>query len=169
MEIIDKNWLLLDTCSTVSVCCNPNLVKDITSCSTSDALTIITNGGSQTFKQTATLNLLPLDVHYNPDSLANILSLSDVANLAGARITMDSKVERTINLHYNGRTLKFKECSDGLYFLDTTKTEDNYSNTQIIAYNTSSPHSHTYSSMLQTVNSNREFFTKREIAAADKA
>ena len=160
LEIINRNWLLLDTCSTVSVCCNKALVHDITTVTGNDELTIITNGGSQIFKQTATLNILPLPVHFNSNSLANILSLSDVANLPGARITMDSTVEKAINLHHNGVTLKFEECSDGLYFLDTSK------------YNPTKPSVTSYSkslSLLQTVNSNKEFYTKREIKGAEKA
>jgi hypothetical protein len=163
MEIIDQNWILLDTCSTVSVCCNPKLVDNITPVANDDGMTIVTNGGSQFFDKTADLKLLPLKVHFKQDSLANILSLSDVANLQGARITMDSEVEHAILLHYKERVYKFRECRDGLYFLDTNA--NNYSNQTITAYSDPTKQA----SFVQTVNSNKEFYTKSEIARANKA
>jgi hypothetical protein len=165
MDVINPNWILLDMCSTVSVMCNPALVRNIMSVHDDDGMTIITNGRSQFFNQTATLNILPLRVHFKQDSLANILSLSDIANLTGARITMDSTVEKAINLFYDGKVLKFEECCDGLYYLDTSKSS-NYYNSTVTNY--SNPSS-SKTSFVQTVNSNKEFFTKSEIDKADKA
>ena len=101
LEIINKNWLLLDSCSMVSVVCNPALVHGIKTCAPGQSVTVITNGGAQTFEKTATLNALPLSVFFNPYSLANILSVSDIANLPGAKIMMDSSIEKAIILHYN--------------------------------------------------------------------
>jgi hypothetical protein len=164
MEVIDPNWILLDTCSTVSVCCNPNLVQNIKPIANNDGMTIVTNGGSQYFNETADLKLLPMKVHFKEDSLANILSLSDVANLPGARITMDSEVEHAILLYYNDNVLKFRECRDGLYYFDTSFEQNNYYKPTITAYS-----DRVKPSLVQTVNSNKEFFTKSEIAKADAA
>jgi hypothetical protein len=165
LAIINPNWILLDTCSTVSVICNPNLVSNIKSVATNDGMTIVMNGGSQFFNQTADLNILPLKVHFKEDSLANILSLSNVANLPGARITMDSKIEHAINLYFQGGVLKFEECSDGLYYLDVTDSS-NYYNSNITNYSASSS---SKPSFAQMVNSNKEFYTKMEVNKADKA
>ena len=117
------------------------------------------------FNQTADLKLLPMKVHFKKDSLANILSLSDVANLKGARITMDSEIEHAIILYHNDKVLKFKECRDGLYYLDTSLEKSNYSNSIITTYSNTLQKP----SLVQTVNSNKEFFTKSEIDKADKA
>jgi hypothetical protein len=84
MAIINPNWILLDTWSTVSIVCNPAIVNNITSVPNNDSMTIVTNGGLQFFNQKADLKILPLTVHFEKDSLANILSLSDIANLPGA-------------------------------------------------------------------------------------
>ena len=163
MELINKNWLLLDTCSTISVCCNPNLVNNIKPCPPGHEVTVVTNGGAQSFEKEATLNILPIRVHFNHDSLANILSLSDVANLPGARLTMDSQVERAIILHLNQEEIKFLECSDGLYYWDSS------SNKSKPSINIYSPSSTNNLSLTQTVAKNKEFFTKRDVQGADKA
>lgn len=47
IEIIDPNWILLDTCTTITVICNPTLVNNITSVDNYNGMTIVTNGGSQ--------------------------------------------------------------------------------------------------------------------------
>ena len=163
MELINKNWLLLDTCSTISVCCNPNLVNNIKPCPPGHEVTVVTNGGAQSFEKEATLNILSIRVHFNHDSLANILSLSDVANLPGARLTMDSQVERAIILHLNQEEIKFLECSDGLYYWDSS------SNKSKPSINIYSPSSTNNLSLTQTVAKNKAFFTKRDVQGADKA
>ena len=158
LELINKNWILLDTCSTVSVFCNDDLVTDIDDCLPGDGITVVTNGGSEHFKQIANLKLLPMRVHFNPDSIANILSLSDIANLEGARLTMDSSVERAINLHVNDSIIQFHECSDGLYYFDASK--HNYNNHTVTPYCTT---------LVQTVKSNKALYSKRDIQGADRA
>ena len=156
LEIINKNWILLDSCLTVSVVCNPAMVTGIKPCAPGESITVITNGGAQSFEKRATLKKLPLPVYFNPYSLANILSLNHVANLPRAKITMDSTVEKAINLHYDGAVIQFKECADGLYYYDVTrsKSKSDFS---------------LYSSFVQTVKRNKELFTKKEIAGADKS
>ena len=46
---INPNWLLLDTCSTVSVVCNLVIVTNIRPCNNGEDLHIVTNGGTQFF------------------------------------------------------------------------------------------------------------------------
>ena len=163
LSTIDPTWILLDTCSTVSVFCNKELVTNITPCAEGDELHIITNGGSEIFKNTASLNLLPLQVHFNPASLANILSLSDVANLSGARVTMDTSQARAITLHYNNKKFLFQECQDGLYYYDTNH---NHSNTQFLNYSQTSPSSPVF---IQSVANNKLRYTHSQIEGADRA
>ena len=125
MEVINKDWLLLDTCSTVSVSCNPRMISNVKPCGPGKGVTVITNGGAQTFEEEGILNFLPLKVHFNENSVANILSLSDVANLPGATLKMDTSVARAINLSYNNVVYRFNECADGLYYHNPFDTNDN--------------------------------------------
>ena len=105
-----------------------------------------------------------MKVHFNANSIANIVSLSDIANLDGAKLTMDTSVERAINLHVNNMTIQFKECADGLYYYDTNapiNTNSNPSNTMNVTnYSTS---------LVQTVNNNKQLHSKRDVQGADQA
>ena len=157
---INPNWILLDTCSTVSVYCNEHLVHNLKPCQPHQELDIITNGGSETFTSMATANIVPITVHFNPRSLANILSLGDVANIPGARLTMDTEVERAILLHVNGDIIKFHECKDGLYFYDTGAHK--HSNATVSPYTSSH-------SFVQRVDHNKALYSRKQIAGADTA
>ena len=55
-----------------------------------------TNGGFNTFTNILSLILLPLEVHYNEDSMAKLLSLKDVSYLRGVSLVMDASKERAI-------------------------------------------------------------------------
>ena len=160
LEIIDKSWVLLDTGLTVSVFCNRDLVSNVNLCEPGQGITVITNGGLQSFEEEADANLLPIKVHFNPDLLANILSMSDVANLPGACVTMDSSMERAILLHYNGEVIRFNECADGLYAWIPEVNSVHNPNTPITAYSTS---------LTQTVAYNKSLFSNKDVKKADAA
>ena len=64
---------------------------------------------------------LPLDLHYNSESLATVLSFKTVSNLPGVRVMYDNEVEDVIHVILpNKFVLSFKPCQDGLYYLDST-------------------------------------------------
>eukprot|EP00957_Ditylum_brightwellii_P049423 3749865-Ditylum_brightwellii.AAC.1 len=68
----------------------------------------------------ADLKLFDMKVHFSENTMATVLSLSDVASLDGVHLTMNTLEERTILLHLgDGKVIKFKECDDGLYYFDT--------------------------------------------------
>ena len=90
-------WILLDTLSAHSVSNNSNLVTRIVRCEKDDNLTASTNGGYMTFRKKARLKILTLDVFFNENSMATIISLKDVANMPGSRIIMDTDVDRSIS------------------------------------------------------------------------
>jgi len=94
------------------------MVEDIRSCGSDKELVIYMNGGSKTFDKVSPLKLFHLDIYFNTESMANILSLKDVVSIPGVRISMDSTVERAITVEHEVRTLKFKECCDRLYSYD---------------------------------------------------
>ena len=155
VDSIPSTWVLLDTCSTVSVGMNPDLFGPISLCNNNDALTIRTNGGCIDFTHTCEFQLLPIRFHFNLDSMANILSMKDVINLDGVCVTMDSSVDRAITVQYEDMMMKFQECSDGLYYFDTAADDAINS---LYSY-----------SFLSTVNDNASFFTPAEIQGAKDA
>ena len=145
-KMIPPHWVLLDSQSTVSVFHNKSYLTNIRKSAAS--LTVYTNGGTQVSDHVGDVkNFGP--VWYNPDSLANILSLAAVRKLC--RVTMDTAVEAAILVHRtNGRTMKFQEFSSGLYFHDPTTAGLDYS-------------------FVSTVAANKACFTPREVECADAA
>jgi hypothetical protein len=101
------------------------------------------------------MKLFPIDVHFNRDSMTNILALKDVAELSSACITMDSIEERAISVHFNGMIFKFLKHQEGLYYLDTDEIK--------------SKHSVSPYCFLETMNDNKTYFTDAEIKEADEA
>ena len=131
-----------------------NFARNIVDC-TRIFFTIPTNGGDKKFTKKAILNLLPIPVHLEEDSLAAVISLKDIVNIDEVYVAMDSRVEKSISVHLGeGKVLNFLECDSGLYFYDTR----NDNNKNIVSY-----------SAVQTVRENELFYTKSEIAKAKKA
>ena len=159
---IPSSWILLDTGSTVDVSNNKNHIFDLQPCGRDNSLHILTNGGTIDFTQDAELKLLPLRVHFNSDSMATIVSLATINDLDGYYTLMDSRKEKAILVYTPyGQVLKFKQCDEGLYYLDTNRADlhiFNHSSNELAPY-----------SLLQTVSSNKEFLSKNEIEGAENA
>ena len=120
MVDIPKSWVLLDTCSVVSVTNNTNLVTNIRDCEHHEYLKAMTNRGSQLYKRLADMILFPIVVHFKKDSMASILSFKDVFAIPGVRITMDTAKEDTIVVTTEeGKVIRFKPYSNGLFYFDT--------------------------------------------------
>ena len=86
---IPDTWILLDSQSTVSIFRNAKFLRNIRN--SPQKLVVDTNAGKQISTMIGDLkNFGP--VWYNPESIANILSHSDVAKQY--RITSDSAIER---------------------------------------------------------------------------
>ena len=86
--------------------------------------------------QVGSIGALSFPIWYNADSIANILSMSEVAQ--EWRLTMDTLVENAIWLHRgDGQVLKFVECARGLYAHDRTNSSHRITthivNTQTLA------------------------------------
>ena len=160
---INPNWILLDTCSTASVAGNASLVTNIRPCDAGDELHIATNGGGMRYDMQAQLELFPVPVHFNEDSIATILALKDVASLPGCYLTMDTRQARQILVSFEGSTVTyvFKECADGLYFYDTKASVASK-----LSRNNNNVNPYTF---LQTVASNKSFYTTKDIDKADSA
>ena len=64
-----------------------------------------------------TLDILPMGIYVNENSMANILSLKEVENYF--RVTMDTKEYHAMSVHYSkDKAYWFRECGKGLYYLD---------------------------------------------------
>jgi hypothetical protein len=148
---IDENWILLDSQSTISVFRNPKMLTNIR---TSDrVLRAITNGGHQDSHMVGTFPNLG-EVWFNPESIANILSLAAVRKVC--RVTMDSAGEPTINVHrLDGTIMQFVEHESGLYIYSAN---NNNINNQVTGY-----------TMISTVAEQKKLFSTREIQSADNA
>jgi hypothetical protein len=119
--LLQPGDVLLDNCSSVSICRDKDLVSDLKM--DSRGIQVLTNGGSIEADMYGSSILLPklTKVWYNADSMANILSLSEVKK--EYRVVMDSDGEDMfVVFGENGKKLKFKE-RDGLYVLSRDKVE----------------------------------------------
>jgi len=150
-HMIDPNWILLDSESTVSIFSNGKYLKNIRHCGTAKGLRIYSNGGSQ---DTHMIGDLPGfgTVWYNKGSLANILSLAAVRKIC--RVTMDTMTEAAIIVHkHNGDKMKFTESANGLYYYDVKSSSTKSSNY----------------SFVNSVNENKSLYTRRQLKDADLA
>ena len=146
---IHKDWILLDSQSTVSVFKNAAMLTNIRR--SPHVLRALTNGGHQ---DSTLLGDFPNlgTVWYNNESLANILSLSEVSKVC--RVTMDTGTEKAMCVHrLDGTVMKFIEHDSGLYVYSTNNT-----NQTTAGY-----------TLLSTVAGNKRMFTPREVKAADSA
>ena len=105
---------------------------------------VYTNVGSKTFTQIAPFKFLPMEVHLNSDSMANILSIKDLASIPGVHISMDSRKYCAIIVEYQNQIIRFQECHDGFYYYDIT--------------NKFISHINSYS-FLSTVKDNKKYFS----------
>ena len=106
-----------------------------------------------------TLDILPMGIYANDNSMANILSLKKVSYYF--RVTMDTKEDQTMLVHYSkDKDYHFKECGKGLYYLEV-------SNPEIITLMTE--REDTDYSFLYNVNVNMKYFTRADIEVSDRA
>ena len=152
---LPPSWVLLDTCSTRSCTNDMSILKNIRKCSHNDCVELVTNGGKVVFSSKGDCTFLPMELYYNRDSLATIISVKDVGRLPGFTLTMDTSVEKAILLHCpDSSIIKFCECRDGLYYYDLS---------------TNSKMDVTNYSFLQSVKSNKLYYTAAQIAGARRA
>ena len=132
-DIINTHWIILDTCSTISFIININLVQETRACDAGKELWTYTNRVHHDYSYTATITMLPFKVFYNGKSLAKILSFSTASRWF--RINIGTYINSVIKVHINdGTNIRFKQCSRGLYYDDTTNMENNTTNNQVNDY-----------------------------------
>ena len=57
---------------------------------------VYTNGGSNTFTQIAPFIFFPVEVHFDPDLMANIIAIKDVYSIPVVHLSMYSRKQRAI-------------------------------------------------------------------------
>ena len=90
--------------------------------------------------------------------MANIFSLKSVADIKGARVTMDTKIGTSIYVTLaDGKVFEFKQFNNGLYYFDTAASVCSNKPKDIV---------NNYS-MVHTVSNNKSYFTANDIKGAD--
>lgn len=116
---IPRTWILLDNGSTVDVFVNPNLLQNIHT--TDKTMVIRCNAGITKTNQQGYLRGYG-NVWYNPDGIANILSLARVQEKS--RVTYDSNDDGRFIVHKQDGTKRiFERSRSGLYYLDARTIE----------------------------------------------
>ena len=99
------------------------------------------------------MDILPMGTYVNDNSMANILSLKEVADYL--RVTMYNKKYHAMLVHYSkDKSYRFKVCGKSLYCLDVSKPE-------IITLTTERGNTNYY--FLFDVNANMEYFNSADI------
>ena len=118
-----EKCILLDSCSSGNLIADRSLLHDI---HTVDwPLTVHCNAGKVQLNQMGYFGSYPEPVWFNPNGIANILSLHNVAKYH--QLTMDTGQANTIRLHLtDGTTMDFTPTAKGLYHypLDTATEKD---------------------------------------------
>ena len=107
-----NRWLLLDSCSTVDIYSNGDLLDNIHKAES--PIKVRCNAGSMTLTHQGFVGDYPMPVWYNPDGVTNIMSLNNVRKYY--RISMDTDQSPSMFLHKSdGNTIEFTPSSKGVY------------------------------------------------------
>ena len=115
-RLINPNWILLDSQSTIKILNNPKLFSSIRDCNDHEVVRCYCNGG---YQDTQKISIVPGigEVYFNPNSLADIILVSDIDN--EYRTTYDSDREKAFIVHNTSIGInKFIRSKNGLHYYD---------------------------------------------------
>jgi hypothetical protein len=142
-----KDWILLDSQSTVNLFCNSAFVHNITK--GNEKLILTTNTGNLL---TNTMAIVPgfRKVWYEKEAKTNVFSLANMEKQY--QITYDSKKESVFVVLTENGPLKFTKGPENLYKCKPRHITQNMNTT-----------------MVMTVDESKRFFTRRQVERAKKA
>ena len=162
---IPDSWIILDSGSTATVFKSKRYLNDIIACGEDDGLDLTSNGGGRlSYTMRSKLQMFPLDVFYNEDSLANIIALFDLIRVPDIVVTMDNREDYGFHVTYKGKGYQFNPFHSGLYYYDTRVAPQD-----VVTINPNTKSMLSPYSFLQTVNDNKKFYTAAEIKEAENA
>jgi hypothetical protein len=142
-----KDWVLLDTASTVSVFCNKEMVKQIRDAPR--VLQVQTNAGVFTADKKANLPWCDMEVWFDPMAITNVISFAELQEKFP--ICYDNQEADEFRVKTERGVLKFTQVSKNLYVhKPVVKVTQE-------------------TSLLNTVQENKKYFTDREFERAKKA
>ena len=116
------------------------------------------------------LNFLPLNIYFNDQSIANILSLKRVMDLPGVSIAMENGHDPAIVLQYRGQKVRFTGTGGGLFHCSSNDLQpllNSQHTPSTIEATTVLPR--TISSYLATVRENKLLYGKKDRENARRA
>ena len=107
-----KDWILLDSGSTVNLFSNPKLVDKIKT--VDEVMELATNAGTRINNQKADVPDFG-EVWYDNKAITNIFALKEM--IKRYRVTYDSNVEDAFIIHLPHKVVKFRRSPNGLYYI----------------------------------------------------